>query len=240
MWIKQSTSISVLYTCFIFCYRDFVHQIFSSFVDLKCWHITFSLTCPQCWFWLFFSLSALFFILCVCVGGVWGGWHFFSALLPNSRWCLHVLPLLSSSISSQHVLQHTAASLKRYFTMFSTLIIKGWLQVQTPLETDNHQNSLIFTTVSLKGQICNTQQQICFQVFDKNCFFCSRPSADISTEAERWMLLVLAAFTKTTGGQMNLMKPFSASWQHTAVYQSIPVRGCFHSEVCHITSNTVS
>lgn len=111
---------------------------------------------------VFLSVCPFLYIVCVCVGGVWGGWHFFSALLPNSRWCLHVLPLLSSSISSQHVLQHTAASLKRYFTMFSTLIIKGWLQVQTPLETDNHQNSLIFTTVSLKGQICNTQQQICF------------------------------------------------------------------------------
>lgn len=57
----------MLYTSFLFCYHDFVHQIFSSFVDLKCWHITFSLTCLQCWFWLFFSLSALFFILCVCV-----------------------------------------------------------------------------------------------------------------------------------------------------------------------------
>lgn len=166
MWIKQSTTLSVLYTSFLFCDLDFVCQIFSSFVDLKCWHITFSLTCLQCWSWLFFSLSALFFILCVCVGGVWrGGWHFFSALLPNSRWCLHVLPLLSSSISSQHVLQHTAASLKRYFTMFSTLIIKGWLQVQTPLETDNHRNSLIFTTVSLKGLICNTQQQPLFSSF---------------------------------------------------------------------------
>lgn len=178
---------------------------------------------------VFLSVCPFLYIVCVC-GWSMGAWHFFSALLPNSRWCLHVLPLLSSSISSQHVLQHTAASLKRYFTMFSTLIIKGWLQVQTPLETDNHQNSLIFTTVSLKGQICNTAADL----------FCSRSSADISTEAERWMLLVLAAFTKTTGAQMNLMKPFSASWQHTVVYQSIPVRGCFHSEVCHITSNTVS
>lgn len=76
--------------------------------------------------WIYTFAVTICFVsnVCVCVCSLA---FFLSALLPNNRWCLHVLPVLSSSISSQHVVQHAAGPLKIYFTIFSSLILEGRL-----------------------------------------------------------------------------------------------------------------
>lgn len=124
---------------------------------------------------------------CVCVC-MYPAWHFFSLLLPNNRWCLRVLPVLSSSISSQHVMQHATVPLKRYFTTFSSLILDGGSWESRPwLETGNHQRSLIVTTVCLKA-VSATQQS--YTVVSDWSFL----SAFLTAEA--WKLLVMTDWTQ--------------------------------------------
>lgn len=96
----------------------------------------------------------------------------FSALLPNSRWHLHVLPVLSSSISPQHVLQHAAVHLKKYFTIFSsTLFLVG-----RSSEFRHHWRLVTFIyfhNSMSKGNICITAVCTPVMPFDKNWFLLS-------------------------------------------------------------------
>lgn len=179
---------------------------------------------------VFLSVCPFLYIVCVC-GWSMGGLALFFCIVAQQQM---VSPCASSPLVFHFLPACTATHRCVFKEIFHNVLHSHHQGVITSSDTAGDWQSPKLTyfhnSKSKRPDLQHTAADL----------FCSRPSADISTEAERWMLLVLAAFTKTTGGQMNLMKPFSASWQHTAVYQSIPVRGCFHSEVCHITSNTVS
>ena len=147
--------------------------------------------CSHCWYCLYLSVCHLLSYVCVCVCVCLSpAWHFFLLLLPNNRWCLHVLPVLSSPISSQRAVQHAAVPFKEIVQNILLSHPRGeTVRVQAPLETGNHQHSLIFLNSMSKGCICDTAEgtTVVLIIFKNWCFSFALlliPTA----EAECWVL----------------------------------------------------